>query len=199
MTCSILDCKSVAIKRGWCGLHYQRWRKHGDPLKTIYAPPGQRPPCEIKECNQLAVCHGWCHKHDTRWRTHGDPNKVAKRRYNLPRKPSEIKQMTELEAAQVGRMIDTDGWIGQWGRKTSLSWVVGFYAKTIPALADDLLKLTGGGRVRPDARNAQGWYIQRFLSVLDLVRQIAPWSYKARAILPKLEQIASSFPDHRSR
>lgn len=31
--CSIPDCgKTVLNVRGWCSKHYQRWRKHGDPL-----------------------------------------------------------------------------------------------------------------------------------------------------------------------
>lgn len=28
--CSIGECESPAIKRGWCSMHYQRWRKKGD-------------------------------------------------------------------------------------------------------------------------------------------------------------------------
>ena len=27
--CSVEGCERSAIKRGWCGLHYQRWRKYG--------------------------------------------------------------------------------------------------------------------------------------------------------------------------
>lgn len=30
--CSIPDCGKPEDKRGWCSMHYQRWRKHGDPL-----------------------------------------------------------------------------------------------------------------------------------------------------------------------
>ena len=32
--CSVDDCDDPAIARGWCGKHYQRWRKTGDPLLT---------------------------------------------------------------------------------------------------------------------------------------------------------------------
>lgn len=41
MLCSINDpnCDKVAITRGWCGTHYQRWRIHGDPL---YGGPVRR-------------------------------------------------------------------------------------------------------------------------------------------------------------
>ena len=31
MECSITDCTKVAKGRGWCGMHWMRWRKHGDP------------------------------------------------------------------------------------------------------------------------------------------------------------------------
>lgn len=35
-TCAITACDRKPIARGWCAKHYQRWRKHGDPL---YTPP----------------------------------------------------------------------------------------------------------------------------------------------------------------
>lgn len=35
--CSIEGCDKPKRVRGWCGMHYQRWSKHGDPT-----PPGFR-------------------------------------------------------------------------------------------------------------------------------------------------------------
>lgn len=32
MTCSIEGCSKPAEKRTWCGMHYRRWQRHGDPL-----------------------------------------------------------------------------------------------------------------------------------------------------------------------
>lgn len=28
-TCSIDECEKLATKRGWCGMHYRRWQRHG--------------------------------------------------------------------------------------------------------------------------------------------------------------------------
>ncbi len=36
--CSIQDCVKPAKGRGWCGMHWYRWRKHGDPLFTTRPP-----------------------------------------------------------------------------------------------------------------------------------------------------------------
>lgn len=37
--CGVPGCTGVAVCRGWCGRHYGRWQKYGDPL-------GGRPPFE---------------------------------------------------------------------------------------------------------------------------------------------------------
>jgi hypothetical protein len=31
----IEGCGHGTVARGWCEMHYDRWRKHGDPLKTL--------------------------------------------------------------------------------------------------------------------------------------------------------------------
>ena len=33
--CSIEGCQRKTLARGWCELHYSRWRKHNDPLMTL--------------------------------------------------------------------------------------------------------------------------------------------------------------------
>jgi len=45
--CSIPDCGKHSRYRGWCGKHYQRWQKHGDPLKTVKV--GRKPFAEATD------------------------------------------------------------------------------------------------------------------------------------------------------
>jgi HNH endonuclease len=33
--CTIEDCGKKHLARGWCGKHYQRWKKYGDPLFVV--------------------------------------------------------------------------------------------------------------------------------------------------------------------
>lgn len=43
-TCSIDGCETEAVKRGWCGRHYLRWWKHGDPMAVLPAVRPRRDP-----------------------------------------------------------------------------------------------------------------------------------------------------------
>lgn len=38
--CQIDGCERPSLTRGWCGMHHQRWCKHGDPLALKIAPRG---------------------------------------------------------------------------------------------------------------------------------------------------------------
>lgn len=72
--CSIEGCTRTAIRRGWCGAHYARWRRHGDPLgggtdRLSYGPGT----CLIGGCELPRVTRGWCANHYARWQAHGDP------------------------------------------------------------------------------------------------------------------------------
>lgn len=68
--CSIDDCERQCYSRGWCNLHYQRWRKHGDPLGS--APKGPSD-CAVDGCDRPHEARGWCNVHYARWWRHGDP------------------------------------------------------------------------------------------------------------------------------
>lgn len=62
--CSIAECERDASRRGWCGLHYQRWYKHGDPLYEVIRY-GQ---CSISNCERKAKVREMCDKHYRQWR-----------------------------------------------------------------------------------------------------------------------------------
>jgi HNH endonuclease len=66
--CGVEGCGKPARQRGWCSMHYARWRKHGDPLYVA-----QQRLCAVDGCGRKHYGHGWCGTHYARWRKHGDP------------------------------------------------------------------------------------------------------------------------------
>lgn len=68
--CSIAGCTSWATGRGWCGAHYQRWRRFGDP--TFYPPEMDRS-CSVAGCERSANARRLCSAHYRRWHLYGDP------------------------------------------------------------------------------------------------------------------------------
>lgn len=69
--CLIPDCSKLAINsRGWCGLHYQRWQKHGDPLMSKRRLRGV---CSIPDCGKPHYGNGLCAAHNARMIKYGDP------------------------------------------------------------------------------------------------------------------------------
>lgn len=80
--CSIDECESPAIKRGWCSTHYQRWRKHGTPNYSRAAHLDQLAPGRFwGKVSKSAGCWEWVGTftdtgygiiiaHGKRWRAH---------------------------------------------------------------------------------------------------------------------------------
>lgn len=73
--CLVAGCDRASFLpgsgRGWCGLHYQRWKRHGDPLGLRPAVVGILP-CKIADCEDLVRARHLCLKHYTRWKRYGD-------------------------------------------------------------------------------------------------------------------------------
>ena len=72
--CSVDGCERRVHGRGLCGLHYQRFLKSGDPLKSRRYErivDGQR--CAIDGCGKPVIGRGWCANHYALWRKYGDP------------------------------------------------------------------------------------------------------------------------------
>lgn len=75
--CSVAGCDKPHDSKGFCSKHYERWRKHGDPLFTLRlekTPRGSNGVCTIDGCSRDAInSRGWCSKHHQRWQKNGDP------------------------------------------------------------------------------------------------------------------------------
>lgn len=61
--CSISDpdCQKPQYARGWCGMHYMRWLKHGDPLvtKLIRGDDQARFESKVDRSGGPDACHLW--------------------------------------------------------------------------------------------------------------------------------------------
>lgn len=76
--CSVANCGKPRRKGEWCGAHYMRWRRHGDPLGggAKPGPPKAAPiSCSVVGCNKQARAGGLCYAHWHRKKKHGDPLK----------------------------------------------------------------------------------------------------------------------------
>lgn len=79
-TCSIDGCLKMATVRGWCPMHYQRWRNNGDPLLRSAGPRKRKPrkvgvePCSVDGCEKPQKGRTWCAMHYSRWQRLGDPS-----------------------------------------------------------------------------------------------------------------------------
>jgi len=72
--CSIDGCARDSWKRGWCGMHYMRWSRHGDPnIKRRPHASGPYRKCSVDSCSRAQWIKGYCATHYTRWKNHGDP------------------------------------------------------------------------------------------------------------------------------
>lgn len=85
-TCSVDGCNRDTTARGWCALHYTRWKKHGDPQTAlkVYDHPAT---CTIEGCDNAYATRGWCKKHYSRYLRTGDP--LSPRR-TKPRRNCEV-------------------------------------------------------------------------------------------------------------
>ena len=67
--CTIEDCSDIARGKGYCWRHYNKWRRHGDPVWKFV----QRT-CSVETCATSARVGGMCDMHYRRTRN-GDVNK----------------------------------------------------------------------------------------------------------------------------
>lgn len=76
MTCQIEDCSRPRLARGWCGAHYRRWHRYGDPNGLAPRRPtrieGATKTCT--SCDRTLDCgefpNGWSPCRDCRAKLH---------------------------------------------------------------------------------------------------------------------------------
>lgn len=69
--CSIKNCKNTYYSKNFCKTHYDKNRRHGDPLFEEKIVQGL--PCPIDNCGKPIINNGMCSMHDRRMKRHGDP------------------------------------------------------------------------------------------------------------------------------
>lgn len=70
--CAVAGCNQPSNAKGYCGKHYVRWRKYGDP-EGRRALPQKYQPCSVDGCTEPSRARGWCGTHWKAWRKYGDP------------------------------------------------------------------------------------------------------------------------------
>lgn len=68
-TCSIDGCDGKTVARSWCGTHWKRWKRTGDPGGPEIRPrPPIRGECAVSDCTSPTESRGLCSLHYKRWR-----------------------------------------------------------------------------------------------------------------------------------
>lgn len=70
--CSINNCNKKHESKGYCRSHYNKFRRHGDPLYKRKLNVFKK--CKIENCNNKIHSLGYCHSHYNKFKRHGNPN-----------------------------------------------------------------------------------------------------------------------------
>lgn len=74
-TCSVDGCLRPVTAKGWCGMHYQRAKKHGDPGDADRRIAKRRATCSVRDCVNTSSAKGLCPMHYERHKRTGSTGK----------------------------------------------------------------------------------------------------------------------------
>ena len=77
-TCLVDGCGHGAITKGWCPTHYNRFRRHGDPMAGAPLKPRPVISCELEECLKPVLSKGFCRLHYYRLKRKGSVGSAEK-------------------------------------------------------------------------------------------------------------------------
>lgn len=55
--CEAEGCKKPLKSRGWCSMHYERWRRHGSPEVVLARKPPKQLPSRLADRPSVAAVH----------------------------------------------------------------------------------------------------------------------------------------------
>ena len=74
-SCRVEGCEKPVKGLGWCGKHYERWRKYGavgdDVVHHAWGQQKVVRQCTVPECENKVLALGYCARHYYRWRKYG--------------------------------------------------------------------------------------------------------------------------------
>ncbi|WP_160119653.1 HNH endonuclease [Rhodovarius lipocyclicus] len=103
--CAVDGCLSPVARRNWCGAHYQRYWKHGDP--EYVARPLNLSGCKVQGCGRQSrsPTAAFCEMHYYRIRRRGDVNPLPAR----PAKPTRHHTHGYVVEHRPGHAMTTPG------------------------------------------------------------------------------------------
>lgn len=97
--CSIDECPSAVVARGFCRKHYSRWKRTGDAATARPKLPNNAySSCTIEGCDKPHVTKGVCEMHRWRLRQHGD---VGPAEQVMPHRSSAVRGPCVIEGCEL--------------------------------------------------------------------------------------------------
>lgn len=110
--CAVDECPKEARARGWCKVHWQNWKRHGDPA---WKPPGPQP-CIEDDCDKPRVGLERCQRH----------YRAERKRLGFKRSPVVCSMDGCPKTHRAHGLCDAHYYLWRkYGDPTSGQWVVG--------------------------------------------------------------------------